>query len=269
MNIQDLYIYPVKSLGGIRIEQGKALQKGFEFDRRWMLVDETGTFITQRDQHALALLSTEIKSDGIKITNRLTKESILIPTIISLVETIEVSVWEDAVQSLHISEEADDWFSKYLQMPVRFVHQPEKFLRPVDPRYARNNEQVSFADAFPFLLISQASLDELNSRLKQPLPMNRFRPNLVVSGTGPFEEDTWGEIQIGEVRFNVAKPCSRCVLTTVNQETGKSGKEPLKTLAKYRNIDNKVMFGQNLIALNEGMISVGDKVEILSLKPND
>ena len=267
MNIQDLYIYPVKSLGGIRIEQGKALQKGFEFDRRWMLADETGRVITQREEHSLALLSTEITAGGIKITNKLSKENFEITTTLTSKETVQVTVWEDTIQSLYLNKEIDNWFSSYLKKSVKFVYQPEHFQRALDSKYAFNGEQVSFADAFPYLLISQASLNELNSRLKQPVPMNRFRPNLIVSGTVPFEEDTWSEIQIGEVRFNVAKPCSRCVLTTVNQDTGIAGKEPLKTLAKYRTVDNKVMFGQNLIALNEGIIRTGDTVKILSTKP--
>jgi len=267
MNIQDLYIYPVKSLGGIRIGQGKALQKGFEFDRRLMLVDENGVVITQRDENSLALLSTEVFSNAVRITNRLTEESIQIPVNAAIKEPIQVNVWDDIVQSLHLNDEIDEWFSNYLKKTVQLVYQPENFQRPLDSKYAFNDEQVSFADAFPYLLISQASLDELNSRLNKSVPMNRFRPNLVISGTTPFEEDTWNEIQIGDVRFKVAKPCARCVLTTVDQETGIKGNEPLNTLAKYRTVDNKVMFGQNLIALNEGIITVGDKVEILSTKP--
>ena len=117
-----------------------------------------------------------------------------------------------------------------------------------------------------YLLISQASLNDLNSRLSEAVPMNRFRPNLVINGTTPFEEDTWSEIKIGEVHFKVAKPCARCILTTVNQDTGTKGTEPLRTLAQYRSVNNKILFGQNLIALNEGKVCVNDSVEIISYK---
>ena len=132
-----------------------------------------------------------------------------------------------------------------------------------DPRFVNSDIQVSFADGFPFLIISQASLDDLNSRLDSPVEMNRFRPNIVVSGSKPFEEDTWKEIQIGECRFQIVKPCARCEITTINQQTAERGKEPLRTLATYRRDGNKVLFGQNMVALNTGKISVGDAVKIL------
>ncbi len=267
MKVQDLYIYPVKSLGGIRLDEALALQKGFEFDRRWMLVDESGKFISQRVEHRLALLQASTNGDGITIQHKQNPEiSISIPFQQSSIGCMVVSVWDNLVEANHLGKEQDDWFSEFLGKPCRFVFQPETGKRPVSLKYAENQEQVSFADAFPYLLISQASLDELNSRLAVPVPMNRFRPNIVVSGTQPFEEDSWAEIQVGEVRFKVAKPCARCVLTTVDQETGTKGTEPLATLAQYRSIDNKVMFGQNLIALNRGIIRAGDPVKVLSLK---
>ncbi|WP_207535410.1 MOSC domain-containing protein [Desertivirga arenae] len=265
MNIQDLFIYPIKSLGGIRIQRGKALQKGFEHDRRFMLVDEEGRFITQRVEHKLALLQTTVTDQSILVKNKLTGDSIDVPFYTTR-EEITVSVWDDFVPAVTSTAALDEWFSEYLKKPVKLVYQPEDFRRSVDERYAKNGEQVSFADAFPFLLIGQGSLDDLNVRLNNPVPMNRFRPNIVVAETQPYEEDTWDEIQIGEVRFLVAKPCARCVLTTVDQETAIKGKEPLATLAKYRTVNGKVMFGQNLIALNEGIIKVGDTVQVLSRK---
>ncbi|WP_207424683.1 MOSC domain-containing protein [Desertivirga brevis] len=267
MNIQDLYIYPIKSLGGIRITEGKVLQKGFELDRRFMLVDEAGKFVTQRVEHKLALLQTSISNHSIQVRNKLTHESLEVP-FSNTAQEITVTVWDDVIQAVELSEELNEWFSDYLRKPVKLVYQPEIFKRPVDQKYARNDEQVSFADAFPFLLISQASLDDLNARLETPVPMNRFRPNLVVQGTDPYEEDSWTEIQIGKVNFLVAKPCARCVLTTVDQETAIKGKEPLATLAKYRTVNSKVMFGQNLIALNEGTVQVGDTVKVISRKVN-
>jgi len=270
MNIQDLYIYPIKSLGGIRLDEAMALQKGLKFDRRWMLVDEEGRFITQRVENQLALLQTRISSHGIEVQHKQQPElNITVPFHQSAGDMVAVSVWDDTVTAEHIHEDLDDWFTEFLRKPCRLVYQAEGERRPVDIRYAENEEQVSFADAFPYLLISQASLDELNSRLEEAVPMDRFRPNIVVSGTDAFEEDTWAEIQIGEVRFKVAKPCARCVLTTVDQETGIKGNEPLNALAQYRTQNNKVMFGQNLIALNEGVIRAGDPVRVISLKLQD
>lgn len=267
MFVQDLHIYPVKSLGGIRVKNALALQRGFQFDRRLMLTDVDGRFITQRVYHQLSLLQTEIGEEEIIITyKKQPDQRIIIPFYRNGGEPTTVSVWDDTVQALHLSKDIDKWFSDFLQFPCKLVHLPEDGVRPVDARYAEKGEQVSFADAFPYLLIGQGSLDDLNSRLDVPVPMNRFRPSIVVAGSGAFEEDTWKEIRIGEVRFKVAKPCARCILTTVDQETGVKGKEPLYTLSKYRTINNRTLFGQNLIALNEGIISEDDSVEVLSYK---
>ena len=267
MHVQDLYIYPVKSLAGIRLAEGaQALQKGFEFDRRWMLVDEDGKFISQRTEHQLALLQTHITETGIIIRHKDHLSELTIPFNLPLTHTLEASVWDDQVKAYHLNEYFDNWFSMQIRKTCRLVFMPEDTTRAVDTRYALNNESVSFADAFPYLLISQASLNDLNSRLTDPVPMNRFRPNIVISGTEPFEEDTWNEIQIGDVRFKVAKPCARCVLTTVDQETAIRNKEPLLTLSKYRSRDNKVLFGQNLLALDEGYIRTGAPLRVLSFK---
>lgn len=267
MKVQDIFIYPVKSLAGIRKLECRALQRGFERDRRWMLVDDSGKFITQRVEHSLALLKTEMIGNTTQVSYKYAPEKKII---LNFDDTdgrhATVTVWNDDVTAFHLSDEADEWFSTYLEKPCKLFFMEENVLRPVDENYAENNEQVSFADAFPYLLISQASLDDLNSRLADPVPMNRFRPNLVVSGTEAFDEDTWAEIKIGDVHFKVAKPCARCILTTVDQETGKRGSEPLRTLSGYRSTGNKVLFGQNLIALNEGFIRENDPVKIIHYK---
>lgn len=264
MQLQDIYIYPIKSLGGIRRTNETALQRGFKFDRRWMLVDEMGNFITQRVEHKLALLKTEISPDKIFIYNKINPDQRTEIAINQISDTtLKISIWDDTATVNHLNKKLDLWFSNYLGKPCKLVYMPENGLRAVDKRFALNNEQLSFADAFPYMLISQASLDDLNSRLTESVGMDRFRPNLVISGTKAYEEDLWSEIKIGNVYFKVAKPCSRCILTTVDQETGIKGKEPLYTLAKYRTINNKVMFGQNLIALNEGKINLNDTIEII------
>lgn len=268
MVVQDLFIYPVKSLAGIKIDEAYCLQKGFRHDRRWMLVDERGISITQRIHHSLALLKTTLIDEKICISH---KKSTLSPFYIpanpkDYSNKIMVTLWDDVIECFHFSKEADAWFSNYLQIPCKLVYMFENTKRQLDQRYSVNDEQVSFADVFPYMLISQASLDDLNSRLELPVPMNRFRPSIVVAGAAAFEEDTWTEIKIGNIHFKVAKPCSRCVLTTVNQDTAELGKEPLYTLSKYRTVDNKIMFGQNLIALNEGWISSNSSVEVLKYK---
>ncbi len=262
--IQDLFIYPIKSLGGIRLPQAQALERGFEFDRRWMLVDENGKFITQRIKPELALLQSYINSHSLDIWEKnKPNNKISIALNQPLTTTLKVTVWDDIVECFHLNEHADAWFTDYLQSQCKLVYMPENALRGVDPRFAQNQERVSFADSFPYLLISQASLDDLNSRLQQPVLVDQFRPNIVVSGTAAYAEDTWTEIKIGDVHFKVAKPCARCVVITINQRTAKKAKEPLLTLANYRTQNSKVLFGQNLLALNNGVIKSTDKVEVI------
>ncbi|MBC7913882.1 MAG: MOSC domain-containing protein [Pyrinomonadaceae bacterium] len=267
MTLQDIFIYPVKSLGGISLTSAQALQRGFQFDRRWMLVDENGRCITQRDEPSLALLQTCITTTGILISNKKNHEQqCFILKEPDVNKKIAVSVWDDRVEGYELNENAAEWLSQYLQRPCKLIYMPEDSIRPVDQQYAENNEQVSFADAFPYLLISQATLDDLNSRLEIPIAMNRFRPNLVVRGAEGYAEDSWAEIKINDVHFKVAKPCARCIVTTINQETTEKAKEPLLTLSKYRSLNNKVLFGQNLLALNAGKINVNSKIEVLKYK---
>lgn len=264
MQVQELFIYPVKSLSGIRVARAEALQRGFKFDRRWMLIDQTGRFITQRTEPRLALLQTEVSDTTILVNHKkFPEQKTEIPLSVNALEKIAVSIWDDEVEAVHLGNEIDSWFSNILQQVCKLVYMPENGIRPVDERYAAHGEQVGFADAFPYLLIGQSSLDDLNKRLVYPVPMNRFRPNIVITGSTAFEEDTWEEITIGPVHFKMAKPCSRCMLTTIDQDTGIGGKEPLNTLGKYRAVNNKVMFGQNLLALNEGTIHSNDPVKVI------
>jgi len=178
-----------------------------------------------------------------------------------------VQIWEDSVDAIDTGDEAALWFASMMGCSCRLVYMPDDAHRLADSRYARQESLVSFADAFPVLLLSQASLDELNTRLPEPVTMDRFRPNLVIGGCSPYEEDTWERIQIGQTYFHVAKPCARCTVPTVDQETGKRGVEPLRTLNSYRTSNGKVYFGQNLIHDGDGNLKVGDPVSVVSLKP--
>lgn len=261
IKLSGIYIYPIKSAAGISLNTAQVETRGFQYDRNWMLVDETGKFLTQRHFPRMALISVRLDKDQlvVKTPNR---ESLSIPINIDSDHHIEVQVWNDVCDAIPLGEEISQWFSEFLEISCQLVYMPESLFRPVNPHYATDNDQVSFADGFPFLLISEASLEDLNQRLDEPVPMNRFRPNLVVSGCEAFAEDSWRSIRIGSIIFRVVKPCDRCAITTVDQALGIRGKEPLLTLAKYRRSNGKILFGQNLIPGKLGVLQVGDSVEI-------
>ena len=261
--LKKILIFPVKSLGWIEPNQWEVQKRGFKFDRRWMLADEQGNFISQRRFPKLALLKTKFENQKLIVKNSLSGESLAVRLETKAGEIIEVKIFEDLTRGVRVSEEASEWFSEFLNSKVEFVFMPENFTRPVNPKYGKEGDVVSFADGFPYLLINTASVAELNKRLKNKIPAERFRPNLIVEGAKAFEEDNWQKIKIGEVVFRVVKPCSRCNVITVNQATGERDPEPLTALAEFRKVGNKVMFGQNLIAEREGVLKTGDKVEVL------
>jgi uncharacterized protein YcbX len=238
------------------------MTKGFQFDRRWMLLDESGKFITQRIEPTLALF--KLQWTGTQFNIHFGTDTIALHPEQAEGSVIETRVWDDAVTVQEVSPYHSEWFSDKLKSKHKLVFFPEKNARPVDASYQVNHEHVSLADAYPYLIIGQASLDDLNSRLDDPVPMNRFRPNLVFTGGKPFEEDTWKDFTIGEKTFRGAKPCSRCILITTDQDTAQRRAEPLKTLASYRTRNNKTYFGQNVLALQPGEIKVGDPISVHS-----
>jgi uncharacterized protein YcbX len=269
LQLSEIWVYPVKSLGGIQLQESKVTDRGLELDRRWLLVDDNGLFLSQREHPELALFKPEIVGEFLRITHRTDLESIdiLLHPVFSDEETkIKVTVWDDTIDAFEVSRAATDWFAKQLGVSVRLVYMPQESERKLDPDYAITGDEItSFSDAYPFLIIGQSSLNDLNGRLEVKIPMNRFRPNFVFTNGDPFEEETWREFSIGNVSFVGVKPCARCIITTIDQEKGIiSGKDPLKTLAKYRNFDNKVLFGQNVIGLGLGTVMVGDAVAVLS-----
>lgn len=264
MTLSEIWIYPVKSLGGIRLARAQSEEKGLRYDRRWMIVDENNVFITQRAFTQMALIDVELQPDGLRIFNRnAPDDDLIVPLEPASKEIVAVTVWDDVTTGMTVCREADEWLSRQLGLPLRLVMMPESAERKADARYARHDENVSFADGFPYLLISQASLDELNSRLPEPITMRRFRPNFVIAGTAPFAEDEWKSIRIGNLHFEIVKPCARCVLTTIDPKTAVKGPEPLKTLATYRRAGNKILFGQNVTTQDFGEIREGDEVTIL------
>lgn len=266
--LSDIFIYPIKSLGGISLSNSKVEKRGLQFDRRMMLVDEKGEFLTQRDFPEMALLKTIIFDSNLVVIHSLFNHSITLtvnPDNDILQKIIKVKIWDDEVEAKIVSKEADEFFTDMLGIKCHLVYMPESEKRIVDPtkKYVSDEHIVSFADGYPFLIIGQSSLDELNRRLENPLPINRFRPNFVFTGGEPFEEDNWKDFLIGDVRFKAVKPCARCVITTTDQETAIRNQEPLKTLSTFRKIDNKVLFGMNLVSYSEGFIKVGDRISLL------
>jgi len=263
LTLSEIWIYPIKSLGGIRLPSATVMPKGLQYDRRWMLIDETGMFITQRIHSRMAFFKLSFTESQFTITFKDDTISLPVQAPVSK-NPVGAGIWDDSVEVFEVLGDYSQWFSQRLEINCRLVYFPEENKRLVDEKFRLKEDQVNLADGYPFLIIGQQSLDDLNSRLKNPVPMNRFRPNFVFTGGEPYEEDHWKDFKIGKTIFTGVKPCSRCVLTTVNQETAERGSEPLATLATYRKINNKINFGQNLIAIDYNEIYEGDKIELLS-----
>jgi hypothetical protein len=265
MQVTELNIYPVKSTRRIALSESEVLPRGLPWDRRWMLVDASGKFITGRQHPGLATVQTEI-GDNVLHIHADGRDSLSLPLVPRERRVVEVTVWKDSVDALLAGSEADAWFSDFLGLDCRLVQMTDDISRGVNPDYGRAGDQVSFADGFPLLLISEASLTDLNSRLDQPVEMRRFRPNLVIDGDLAYAEDGWRRIRVGAVEFEGVKNCSRCVFTTIDPDTGEKSPdmEPLRTLSSYRRRpEGGVYFGQNLIPRGAGVIRVGDSVTVL------
>lgn len=271
MILSEINIYPIKSLKGISLDEGKIERRGLQFDRRWMLIDEKNQFLTQREFPKMATINVKILEDALQASNN--GEKIHIPFIPEGNESAKVQIWRSKCSAKVYENSVNAWFSDILQTSCKLVLMPEETKRKVNYFYAVHaDDHVSFADGYPFLLIGENSLAELNEKLESRVPMNRFRPNFVVKNSDAFAEDGWKKIKIGDAIFHVVKPCARCVMTTIDQDTGqKNGVEPLKTLAGFRipkrSRKKKILFGQNLIVENAGAIlRLGDVVEVLETK---
>lgn len=261
--VSGLFIYPVKSCGGISVSEASIEERGFRHDRRWMVTDDQGRFLTQREHPRLALARTAI-TDGVLEIHAKGMPTVGMPVEPSDGEEMAVEVWGQFVRALRGPGPVDAWFEQLLGVPCRIVHMPERSERVMKPKDAPEGRRIAFPDAFPFLLLSEASLEDLNGRTDQTYPMNRFRPNIVVAGCGPFAEDRWKEITIGGVPFDVVRPCERCATITVDQATGIRSTEPLRTLAAYRSEGARVFFGQNILHRAQGVLRVGQEVVIQS-----
>jgi uncharacterized protein YcbX len=259
-----LIYYPIKACRGFEVESSQVERMGLQHDRRMMVTTPEGVFLTQREFPRLALVTPTLQDGMLELSA---------PEFDSLRLAIQtsgtshpVSVWKSkGVAAIDQGEEAAQWFSDWLGAEVRLVHFADGYKRVVNEKYAVNaDDHTGFADGYPILIISEGSLADLNARLETPVPMNRFRPNLVVKGCDPFAEDAWNQIQIGDVKLAIVKPCARCEVTTIDKVTLERSKEPLKTLGKYRKHELGAIFGQNVIPLNAGTLQLGMSVDVLS-----
>ncbi len=264
MELASIHIYPLKSGAGLSLSSVTLDDLGLANDRRFMIVRPDGRFLTQREHPRLALVRTALEGDGDEAVLRLqgTTGALCVPLSPSGGAAMTVMIWGDEVVAEQVSAEADAWVRGELGVDARLVHVPPSTVRPVDPAYAEG-ARTGFADGFPLLLVSEASLEDLNGRLARPVPMDRFRPNVVVRGSPAFAEDGWSELRIGEVRLRIVKPCARCVIVTTDQATAARDPEPLTVLASYRRRGHGVIFGQNVVHLSRGTLRVGDRVELV------
>lgn len=262
--LSSLIYYPIKACRGHEVEAWNVGRMGLERDRRMMIVTPDGEFLTQRQISKLALINPVLNDDVLTLSA---------PNMDSLQVAIRtsghswsVNIWHSkGVQAIDQGEEAVEWLSEFLNTSVRLVHIADGYKRLVSQEYAVNeDDHTGFADGYPILIISEESFQDLNSRLETPVPMNRFRPSIVVKGCEAYAEDTWNRIRIGDVKLAIVKPCARCEVTTIDKETLERRKEPLKTLGKYRKHTLGAIFGQNVIPLNGGRLELGMSVEVIA-----
>jgi uncharacterized protein YcbX len=263
VRVSELNFYPVKGCRGSSLHEAEVGARGILGDRTFMLVDDDGCFITQRSHARMALIEPRFVERSL-VLEAPGRDALSVPVLASGQRRL-VTVWGDSCAAIDQGDAAAEWATSFLGTRCRLVRMADDFVRPVDRDYAvSEGDQVGFADGYPFLLTTEESLADLNARMATPLPMNRFRPSIVISGAEPFAEDGWRRIRIGAIIFAVVKPCARCVVTTTDQSTAERWREPLRTLATYRRVQGKgVMFGQNLIHESTGVVRVGDRVEIV------
>ncbi|MFJ3640608.1 MOSC domain-containing protein [Streptomyces sp. NPDC090108] len=269
-SLLSIHVHPVKAFRSLALSEAVVEPWGLAGDRRWALVDDGGKVVTQREQPRLALAAAGLLPDGGIVLSAPGRSALTVP-VPEPAETLTIDVFGTKVEAVLAHEAAHRWCAAYLGAGVRLVHLDDPATRrPVDPAYALPGETVSLADGYPLLVTTLASLDALNSLLaggrhadEGPLPMNRFRPNLVVAGTEAWAEDHWSRISVGDVVFRVARTCGRCVVTTTDQDSAVRGREPLHTLARHRRRAGQLVFGQNLVPLTPGTVRVGDPVRVL------
>jgi uncharacterized protein len=268
MHLASLHLYPLKSAAGLAVEALDIVARGPRHDRRWLVVDADNRFVTARQVSRMVLIRAETMGEGLRLSAPGLPDLDAAPPLRGASRQ-RVSIWKDTVDAAVVDPAADTWLSSFLQQPVRLVYMDDGARRAVDPVYARPGDEVSFADGYPLLAISQSALDGLNARLadagRAPAAMAQFRPNLVVADADAHAEDGWERVRIGEVEFEAVKPCTRCVFTTVDPISGarRDDGEPLNILKDYRRTPTGITFGMNLIPRGIGTLRVGDEVEAI------
>lgn len=257
-SVKEIYIYPIKSLAGISCKKALAEEMGFENDRRWMLIDAENQMITQREHRIMSQFYPQISGGKISITFQDQKHEFSIDEHLEI--SIEVNVWDDKSEVIEVNELTSKWFSEHLGFECKLVKIMKNGDRKHESSKLKETFNVSLADGYPYLMIGSQSLDFLNEKLADKITVLRFRPNIVISSQSPHEEDDFTTFKIGEVQFKNVKPCGRCIMVNNDPDNGKLKKEPLKTLSKYRNVNNSVLFGTNIVSLNSGIINVGDEI---------
>jgi uncharacterized protein YcbX len=265
ITLAAIHIHPVKSCAPLALASAAVEGRGLAHDRRYLVVDADGRFLTGRQLPQLTLLRALPVAGGLALDGP-GMPALTLAAPEGNPERIAVTVWDDAVDAAACEPAVDAWMSRFLGRPVRLAYMDHMAQRAVDLAYGRDGDEVGFADGYPLLLLSQAAQDGLNARLARPLPITRFRPNLVIEGCDAHAEDGWRRIRVGAVEFDLVKPCTRCVFTTVDGERGAFADdgEPLATLKGYRRGPRGITFGQNLIARGLGTVQVGDAVEVLA-----
>lgn len=262
ITLSAINIYPIKSCGGIAVQDWEVDAFGLRDDRRWMVATPEGGLVSQRECPELALVRVAVLASHLRVSAPEMPE-LLLPRSPLGGRPASVTVWSDRITAVLPDHRADEWFSRVTGRECVLAHIPDSVVRPVDRTYAPEGGRTGFADGFPFLLVGEASLRDLNRRLSAPLAMNRFRPNLVVAGSEPFAEDDWRSFRVGDIPMAGVKLCARCVVTTTDQDRGRrDGEEPLRTLATFRRHPRGVMFGQNVVHYGTGRLRVGDIVSV-------
>lgn len=268
ITVSELCIYPVKSLGAIHLSRMQLDAFGPARDRRYVVANAEGRFVTQREFPRMTLVHVDFNDDNSLQFSAPAMPDFLLQPIVENAAPCEtpvreITVWRDRVQACDMGDAIAAWLSTYIGADVRLFYMPDDSVRAVDPQYGQAGDRVSFADGFPALLIGAGSLDEFNRALPEPITSTRFRPNIVVAGALPYAEDNWRRLRIGSIEFDVVKPCSRCVIPSIDPLTAQKQPIVVQTLARLRRRDSAVYFGQNLIARGTGEIAVGDAVSVI------
>jgi len=260
ISIKSIQLYPIKGMGGIPLKHTKALKEGIEWDRHWMLINERGEFITQREQRNLVFFKTELLEDGIQVSYE--NDSLRIPFKSMLSESCEVQIWEHTLKANVWDKRFSAWFSDRLDKNVQLVSLNKDHARIKKIIVEPSEIPIRFSDGYPYTILGTASINSLNDKLENKIDASRFRSTILLETQTPHEEDNWTDFKLGGLAFRMVKPCTRCVVTTIDQKTGTASKEPLKTLNNYRKVGNHILFSMNAICLEEGNLSVGDTLEI-------